>query len=95
MQDVRDIFAKGPDGVIAFCAQQEMRPSFDDLSMKQLSDICWTRANSLRSQPELARRWALAAFRVFEWLSRHASELVAQSAQENCTLLRPWALQQG
>jgi hypothetical protein len=72
-------------------AQEESRRSVEDIDVKLLADMSWTRANVLeRTEPSVAKEWILAALMGYEFLVRHASPAIAESAQENVEMLRSY-----
>ncbi|HUO08771.1 MAG TPA: hypothetical protein VM008_10755 [Phycisphaerae bacterium] len=94
MARVNDIFQLGPDAVIEFFAGKISTRS-DALDIKELADICWTRASTLaKSQASDAAKWARAALAGYELLSTSDEPSLAESASESAEALRSWKLLQ-
>ena len=91
---VHDVFEKGPKAVIEHFAQQDRHRTADDLDLKLLSDVCWTRASTLvqENKPEEAASWARASLAGYDLLVRSASPEVTRSAREDAAALRSWPL---
>lgn len=93
MRNVNDLFERGPDFVTNWFAREASQEDVQPMNVKELADICWTRASSLlkTSEPEAAQ-WARAALVGYEFLSHCDEPLVAESASENAAALRSWKL---
>jgi hypothetical protein len=93
MTIVEKIFAQGVRSVAETIAEQHASRSLDDLSVKELADVSWTRARTLaRDNPHEAKVWAKAALAAYEFLAAHGDSLLAESAAENAAALRSWRL---
>jgi len=63
------------------------------MDVKELADICWTRASTLaKAQTREAAKWARAALSGYEILSQSGDSLISESASESLQALRTWKL---
>jgi hypothetical protein len=93
MPTVSDIFNRGPDAVLQSLHPGGAANSLGDMDIKELADICWTRASSVaKVSPHEARNWAKAALAGYDFLCQRGNPLVAESANENAAALRSWKL---
>ena len=90
---VTDVVKQGPEAVTNQFAEQQRHRTLDDMDLKLLADLSWTRANTLaESNSAEAVRWARAALSGYEFLQHNASTAIAHSASEDVELLRSWPL---
>ncbi len=88
---VQEIFHNGPQAVIDTIVRQEVGRSLEDIDIKLLADLAWTRANTLDDvDPFQSKKWADAALAGYEFLEIHAKGAIAESAGENAEMLRGW-----
>lgn len=93
MNAVSDIFAGGPEAAMAWFEHERSEPAAKPMDVKELADICWTRASTLaQTRTAEAAKWAQAALAGYELLSHSDEPLVAESAAENVEALRSWKL---
>jgi hypothetical protein len=93
MVTINQIFEDGPDAVIETFARQPSIRDMKPMDVKELADICWTRASTLaKTQTSDAAKWARAALAGYELLRKSDEPLVAESASESADALRSWAL---
>jgi hypothetical protein len=92
---INKIFDEGPDAVIDTFTDDSTIREMKPMDIKELADICWTRASTLaKTQTSDAAKWARAALAGYELLSRSDEPLIAESATENADALRSWKLLQ-
>lgn len=92
MTVVQDIFLHGPESAKEWFAAESTRHA-PPMDIKELADVCWTRASTLvRKDAEQARPWAQAALAGYELLSGSSNPMIAESAAENADALRGWKL---
>jgi hypothetical protein len=95
MLTISEIFEEGPETVIDTFARDELSRVMKLMDIKELADICWTRASTLaKTQTPDAAKWARAALAGYEILSTSDEPLVAESASESVAALRSWKLLQ-
>jgi hypothetical protein len=93
MLNVNDIFSQGPNAVCDWLAALQPGRAIDDMDVKELADICWTRASTLaKVRAGEARKWGQAALAGYEYLGRFGRAAAAESAHENAAALRSWRL---
>jgi hypothetical protein len=91
--NVSDIFNQGPNAVCDWLAALRPDRAVDDMDVKELADICWTRASTLaKVRSREARKWGQAALAGYEYLGRFGRASAAESAHENAAALRSWRL---
>ena len=93
MVSVNQIFEEGPQAVIETFARQSTIHTMKPMDVKELADICWTRASTLaKSQTSDAAKWAHAALAGYELLSASDEPSLAESASESVQALRAWKI---
>ncbi len=93
MNSVNETFSRGPQAISEYFSQLPHDQSWDEMDLKRLADICWTRASGLvKVQAAEARKWAQAALDGYEFLKHHGHPATARSAAENAAALRSWKL---
>jgi len=93
METVNEIFGDGPEAVTDWFTREASRHEMKLIDVKELADICWTRASTLaKTKASEAAKWARAALAGYEFLSHCDEPLIADSASENVAALRSWKL---
>ena len=92
MTFIQELFLQGPETAKEWFSAEAAKHA-SPMEVKELADVCWTRASTLvRSNTELARPWAQAALLGYELLSQSSDPMVAESSSENAAALRSWKL---
>jgi hypothetical protein len=95
MVSVNQLFDNGPEAVIDTFAHETTTHTMKPMDVKELADICWTRASTLaKSQTSDAAQWARAALAGYELLTTFDEPSLAESAFESIQALRSWKLLQ-